>query len=350
MTALTEETPARALNTAPGHEETNRRQGSIYGTERKPRFDPETLASLRHRLPDYLQACGVELRRQGNRLVGRCPQHDDRTPSFAVFPNGQNCGCFPCNFQGDIFAVSQWMGRAGSFVEAVQDAAAVLGYLLPRSTASTATRPAAPPQRPAKQPEPPHILSDADKEKIRLARLRFSDAFWAGDEIIDRIAASLGLPREALRHAAWGESGLGLACPIGSKAHWLCYIYPNALKWRNPHPQTTPRFLWIVPKATAPWRMEWALKPEVSTIYLTEGESDCLALIAAGIESDRTAACVASPGTSFSREWVPLFTGKRVVLCFDLDPPGQAAAARIAAMLTGTAAEILTWKGTARHE
>jgi hypothetical protein len=241
------------------------------------------------------------------------------------------------------------MGRAGSFVEAVQDAAAVLGYLLPQSTAGRATRPAAPPQRPAKQPEPPHILSDADKEKIRAARLAFSDAFHAGDEIIDRIAASLGLPRETLRHASWGESGLGLCCPVNSREPWLCYCYQLGLKWRNPHPASTPRFRWICGKALAPWRMEW-VKPETRTVYLTEGESDCLALIAAGLEADGTAACVASPGTSFSREWVPLFTGKKVVLCFDMDPPGQAAAARIAAMLTGTAAEILTWKGTARHE
>ena len=312
------------------------------------RFDDETLSALRHKLPDFLTACGVELHKQGARLVGKCPCHDDRTPSFAIFPNGTSCGCFPCNFQGDIFAVSQWMGRAGSFVEAVQDAANVLGMHLPQSTAGRPTRPATPPQAPAKEPEPPHVLSDSDREKIRLARLRFSDAFHSGDEIIDRIAASLGLPRETLRHAAWGESGLGLACPVGSKAHWLCYCYPLGMKWRNPHPQSTPRFRWIVGRPTAPWRMSW-VKSETRTVFLAEGESDCLALIAAGLEADGTAACVASPGTSFSQDWVPMFAGKKVVLVFDLDAAGQTAAARVAEMLTGTATEILTWKGR-NHE
>jgi DNA primase len=91
--------------------------------------------------------------------------------------------------------------------------------------------------------------------------------------------------------------------------------------------------------------MEFATKPEVRTVYLSEGESDCISLVAAGLETDGAAACVASPGTSFVREWVPLFAGRRVVLCFDRDKAGQDATAAVAAMLRGTASEISTWKG-----
>jgi hypothetical protein len=185
-------------------------------------------------------------------------------------------------------------------------------------------------------------LSDTAREKIHTARLAFSDAFWSGDEIVDRIAASLGFDRETLRLASWGSSGLGLA------NGWLCYAYPNGLKWRNPDPHAKPRFVWLVGKATAPWRMEW-VKPETRNVYVTEGESDAMAFIAAGIEDDGTAACVASPGTSFPREWSPLFHGKRTVLCFDTDPPGRTATATVAAMLKGHAAEILTWKGNPLH-
>jgi hypothetical protein len=304
---------------------------------------------MRHRLPDYLAARGVELRKNGTRLVGRCPVHDDTSPSFAVFgTNQENCGCYPCGFTGDVFAVSQWLGRSSTFPEAVQDVAAALGVHLPDSTASTATKPAPAPPRPAKQPEPPFILSDGDRKKLEAARLAFSDAFHAGEPIVDEIAASLGLDRETLRLASWGSSGLGLACPVGSPHPWLCYAYPQGLKWRNPHTKSTPRFRWIVGKAVAPWRMEW-VTPNTRTVYITEGESDCMALIAAGLEADGTAACVASPGTSFSREWAKLFTGKRVVLCFDHDEPGRKATATVAGILKGRAAEILTWKGTASH-
>ena len=310
-------------------------------THPPPRFDAATLEGMRARLPEYLAGRGVELRRQGARLVGKCPCHEDGSPSFAVYgAKLENCGCFPCGFSGDVFAASEWLGRSASFPEAVQDVAATLGVHLPDSTAGTATRPATPPQRAAKPPEPPFILSAGDREKIHAARLAFADAFHGGNPIIGRVAESLGLDRETLRLASWGASGLGLA------NGWLCYAYPNGLKWRNPDPQAKPRFVWIVGKHTAPWRMEWANKPEVVTVYLTEGESDCLALIAAGLEADEAAACVASPGTSFPQAWAAMFKGKKVTLCFDPDPPGQAAAAKVVGMLAGAAASVSNWKGS----
>lgn len=312
-------------------------------TGNSTQFDSGTITALRTRLPEYLAARGVELRKNGTRLVGRCPVHDDSSPSFAVFGTQHDtCGCFPCGFRGDVFEVSKWLGRSSTFPEAVADVAATLGVHLLQSTARIAAMPAPAPPWPAKQPAPPFVLSEADRAKVHVARLAFSDAFHGEYEIVDRIAASLGLDRETLRLASWGSSGLGLA------DGWLCYAYPQGLKWRNPDPVAKCRFRWIVGKALAPWRMEW-VKPETRTVYVTEGESDTLALIAAGLETVGTAACVASPGTSFPKEWATLFTGKRVVLCFDHDPPGRAATATVAAILKGHAAEILSWKGTASH-
>ncbi|HET9933924.1 MAG TPA: CHC2 zinc finger domain-containing protein [Polyangiaceae bacterium] len=34
-----------------------------------------------------VQAKGIELKRHGDNLVGRCPFHDDRTPSLVVTPS-----------------------------------------------------------------------------------------------------------------------------------------------------------------------------------------------------------------------------------------------------------------------
>jgi hypothetical protein len=321
-----------------------KQQNTVSGNAAGKRyFDPVTLADMRQRLPEYLAACGVELRRQGTRLIGTCPMHDDSHPSFAVFgPRLENCGCYPCGFTGDVFALAKWMGHAGNFPDAVRSVAARLGvYVSQKSTYPAAIRKA--PHRATRQPDPHFTLSDSDLEKIHAARRAFSDAFHSGDEIIDRIAASLGFSRETLRLASSGSSGLGLA------NGWLCYAYPQGLKWRNPDSTGKHRFVWIAGKATVPWRIESALKPEVPDVYLTEGESDCLALIEAGFEVGGNAACVASPGASFSRDWAPLFRGKRVILCFDPDQAGRAATARVAAMLKGNAAEILTWKGSSCH-
>jgi hypothetical protein len=289
------------------------------------------LEALRLQLPEYLTRLGVELRPQGGRLVGRCPNHDDRKPSFAVYGKDRvHCGCYPCDFTGDVFAVSRWLGRSSTFPESVADVAGVLGEPL-TSHFQRKERPL------ARKVEPPFALSDSERSTIEAARLAFTDAFHSGEPIVDEIAESLGVGREALRWASWGQSGLGLA------NGWLTYRYPNGLKLRNRDPKATPRFRWLVGKATAPWRAEW-IRPETKTVYLTEGESDCLALVAAGVESDGTAVCVASPGTSFPAAWAALFAGKRVVLCFDRDHAGRTATARVAAILKNHATEILTWK------
>lgn len=300
------------------------------------RFDREALNNLRHRLPEYLAALGVELRRNGTRLVASCPMHEDRHPSFAVFAGGTACGCYPCGHTGDVFATAIWLGRASTFADAVKHVSSVLGAAVACSPAPIVPRPP--------RPATPPAITDEDRERIHLARLRFSDALHAGDPIVSDIAASLGVPVEALRWAAHGDSGLAIDAPSGGRP-WLCYAYPHGLKYRNPAPEARPRFRWICGRATEPWRMGWARRPEVQTVFLTEGESDTLALIAAGLEADGTAAAVASPGTSFQAAWAPLFRGKRVVLCFDLDGPGTAAAATVAAILKGHAREILRWKG-----
>ncbi len=299
----------------------------------------EVIDQLRARLRDFIAGTGrVELREKGKHLVGKCPVHEDRSPSFSVLgPDFNFCGCFPCGFTGDVFALSQWLGRSSTFPEAVRDVAAVLGVHISDAPAERATRQAKAPHRPAKAPAPPFTLSDADRETIYQARLAWTDAFHSGDEIVDRIAESLGFDREILRIASWGTSGLGLA------NGWLCYRYADGLKWRNPDTKAKTRFRWLVGKATCPWRWEH-VRPHTRTVYVTEGESDCMALIAAKIEDEETV-CVASPGTSFSRDWAKLFRGKRVVLCFDMDHAGRTATATVAAMLKGHASEVLTWKG-----
>jgi DNA primase len=44
------------------------------------------------------------LRRQGARWVGRCPFHEERTPSFSVNPVGKLFYCFGCGKGGDLIA------------------------------------------------------------------------------------------------------------------------------------------------------------------------------------------------------------------------------------------------------
>ncbi|MBY6277737.1 DNA primase [Symbiobacterium thermophilum] len=45
----------------------------------------------------------VKLERRGNRYVGLCPFHSEKTPSFHVVPDGQFYYCFGCKASGDVF-------------------------------------------------------------------------------------------------------------------------------------------------------------------------------------------------------------------------------------------------------
>ena len=45
----------------------------------------------------------VTLKRRGKNLVGLCPFHSEKTPSFTVYPENGSFYCFGCGVGGDIF-------------------------------------------------------------------------------------------------------------------------------------------------------------------------------------------------------------------------------------------------------
>jgi DNA primase len=59
-------------------------------------------------LAQIVRESGVELRSSGTRKVGRCPFHEDRTPSFFVF-NDNHYKCFSCGEYGDVIDFTQKM-------------------------------------------------------------------------------------------------------------------------------------------------------------------------------------------------------------------------------------------------
>ena len=61
----------------------------------------------------------IELRPSGRRLLGRCPFHDDPTPSFVVYVHNQSWYCFGCDIGGDVFRFVERIEHL-SFTEALQ--------------------------------------------------------------------------------------------------------------------------------------------------------------------------------------------------------------------------------------
>lgn len=62
----------------------------------------------------------VPLTRRGGRWVGRCPFHEERTPSFSLLPpDSRRYYCHGCGATGDAFDWMQQQEGAGGFTEAV---------------------------------------------------------------------------------------------------------------------------------------------------------------------------------------------------------------------------------------
>lgn len=101
---------------------------------------PEVLEEIRRRcdLVDIVSE-HVHLRHQGKNLMGPCPFHEDRSPSFSVSPEKQLYHCFGCGTSGDLFAFV--MKKEGlDFAGAVEWLARRGGVALPEGADSPADR------------------------------------------------------------------------------------------------------------------------------------------------------------------------------------------------------------------
>ena len=68
------------------------------------RIPDHILEAIRERLPlSELVGRAVVLQRRGGDLVGLCPFHNERTPSFTVNDGRGFYHCFGCGAHGDVF-------------------------------------------------------------------------------------------------------------------------------------------------------------------------------------------------------------------------------------------------------
>jgi len=119
---------------------------------------PETLELIRSRL-DIVELVGecVQLTRAGRNMKGRCPFHQERTPSFIVSPERQTFHCFGCGEGGDAFTFVMKTENL-SFVESIEKLAARVGVKV----------------------EPAQALGPQDKERLRMKEaLEFAASHYA---------------------------------------------------------------------------------------------------------------------------------------------------------------------------
>jgi len=138
----------------------------------------------------------VQLRKGGANLLGLCPFHNEKSPSFTVSPTKQFYHCFGCGAHGS--AITFLMERTGaSFPEAVRTLAASVGMTVPeenrspRQQAETARR---------KAEESRHVQVLEAAQAHYLKQLRNSPAAI-------RYLKQRGLTGEIAAHFGLGWSG-----------------------------------------------------------------------------------------------------------------------------------------------
>ena len=62
---------------------------------------------------DVAAGAGVELKLKGAEMVGLCPFHSERTPSFTIYDGGHRFQCFGCGAGGDVLDFVQALHGVG---------------------------------------------------------------------------------------------------------------------------------------------------------------------------------------------------------------------------------------------
>ncbi len=315
------------------------------------RFDQDVTREIRARtdIGTFIGAY-VALRKRGNDLVGLCPFHGEKTPSFHVHPDRGFFKCFGCGAGGDVIAFFQKLENI-AFPEAVRELARRAGIEVEAETPASArvrtekesiyqanelaaaffhrTLLLSPEAAGARAYCASRGLSTATIESFRLG---YAPDRWGAlvDELnangVDlALAARAGLVKEGQRgyydfyrgrlmiptYATTGE-----AIAFGGRA--LDGSEPKYLNTSTTPVYTKGRGLFALERARRAAAQRGAL-------IVVEGYLDCIALHQAGFTN-----AVASLGTAFTAEQAAELRkhAENVFVCFDADAAGSAATAK----------------------
>ncbi|MCI0672861.1 MAG: DNA primase, partial [Myxococcaceae bacterium] len=139
----------------------------------------------------------VELKRSGKDHKGRCPFHQEKTPSFYVYPEKKRFKCYGCEAGGDAFTfIQRYLGK--TFLDTVRDLAGEVGVDLEGAEDPTARERAQ--LREATELAAAHFSQRLwDAQKGAAAR-----AYLAGRGVTEETARRFGL---GWAPAAWSELG-----------------------------------------------------------------------------------------------------------------------------------------------
>ncbi len=314
------------------------------------RFDQDVIREIHARV-DIASFVGayVPLRKRGNDLVGLCPFHGEKTPSFHVHPDKGFFKCFGCGAGGDVIAFVSKLENV-AFPEAVRMLAARAGIeLAPEDAQSARRRTEREAIYEANQIAAAFFermlrseaggaaraycerrgFSRATVEKFRLGYAPESwdalSAELARNGVDLALAATAGLVKAGQR-GYYDFYRARLMVPTYATTGEVIAFGGRALGDAEPkylNTSTTP----VYTKGHHLFGLNLARRAAANerTLIVVEGYLDCIALHQAGFETT-----VAALGTSFTQEQAAELRryAENIFLCFDGDTAGGNAATK----------------------
>lgn len=304
----------------------------------------------------------VNLKRRGKNLVGLCPFHSEKTPSFTVYPENGSFYCFGCGVGGDVFTFTGLIENL-DYIESVKLLAERSGITLPQDGYDDSM------QRLKKK------IYDINRDTARFFHsfLMSPGGKWALDYLTGR-----GLTVKTIKHFGLGaapdswdalihhlkekgytESDMLTANVIGKSNRGGIYdrfrkrvmfpiinirgnivafsgrAMPGEDKQGGKYVNTadTP----VYKKSENLFGINFAKSVCSERVILVEGNMDVISLHQAGFENT-----VAPLGTAFTTEQANLLSRytKEIVLMLDADAAGQKAVRRASGLLENTGLSV----------
>ncbi len=289
----------------------------------------------------------VQLKRSGRAMMGLCPFHNERTPSFAVYPDTNSFFCFGCGAGGDAISFLMRIERL-DYIEAVKALSQRLGMQLPEDQYDDSL---------SKRRQ--RVLS-ANREAARFFHAQLSQPqgragleYWKGRRLSPQTVQRFGLGyappewralRDYLREKGFSDEEL-LAANLIRKSekegriNWydnfrgrvmvpILDLRGNVLAFGGRVlDDSKPKYIntsdtLAYKKGHDIFALNLAKNTGNEQLILAEGYMDVIALHQAGFTN-----AVACLGTALTREQAQLLAryAKEVVLAYDADEAGQAA-------------------------
>lgn len=304
----------------------------------------------------------VNLKRRGKNLVGLCPFHSEKTPSFTVYPENGSFYCFGCGVGGDVFTFTGLIENL-DYMESIKLLAERSGISLPQDGYDDSL------QRLKKK------IYDINRDTARFFHsfLMSPGGKWALDYLTGR-----GLTVKTIKHFGLGaapdswdalihhlkekgytESDMLAANVIGKSNRGGFYdrfrkrvmfpiinirgnivafsgrAMPGEDKQGGKYVNTsdTP----VYKKSENLFGINFAKSVCSERVILVEGNMDVISLHQAGFENT-----VAPLGTAFTTEQANLLSRytKEIVLMLDADAAGQKAVRRASGLLENTGLSV----------